>query len=167
MTSREQRTAKLRAWRARNPDKVREANRRQAKAHAEKISAYKKRWREERVEEQREAARQRYAANPAPAKARARRWNREHPDVVNALLAKRRAAQKKRTPPWLTADDFEQIAAQYERAALLTRREGVKYHVDHIVPLQGKTVSGLHVPWNLQILRAVDNSQKSNKWIPN
>jgi len=68
-----------------------------------------------------------------------------------------------RYPKWLTADDRWMIEQTYELAALRTKMFGFSWHVDHIVPLQGKTVSGLHVPTNLQVIPAIDNIQKGNR----
>ncbi len=51
----------------------------------------------------------------------------------------------------------------YREARRVTKLTGTWHHVDHIIPLNGKDVCGLHVPWNLQILTAVDNMFKSNK----
>jgi hypothetical protein len=81
-----------------------------------------------------------------------------------ALAAKRRAAKLLRTPTWLTPVDFFAISNLYAAAAQRTAETGVKWHVDHIVPLQGQFVSGLHVPWNLQLLPATDNISKHNRY---
>jgi hypothetical protein len=91
-----------------------------------------------------------------------RRWASAHPDQKNADTAKRRAAKLQRTPLWLTPEHHKQIGQFYWEAADVSKLVGEFYHVDHIVPLQGKTVSGLHVPWNLQILHAKENLSKGN-----
>jgi 5-methylcytosine-specific restriction endonuclease McrA len=67
------------------------------------------------------------------------------------------------TPAWLTKEDHVQIQELYEIAQAFKLYTGQQYHVDHIVPLQGKNVCGLHVPWNLQVLEASENIRKSNK----
>lgn len=87
--------------------------------------------------------------------------NNRGKDAAN--VAKRRASKLKRTPPWLTKNQLLQIQKFYILAKQKTKQTGVKYHVDHIVPLQGKDVSGLHVPWNLQIIPAIQNMQKGNR----
>jgi len=75
----------------------------------------------------------------------------------------RRTAKMGATPKWLTEEQIESIRLLYWLAEDLYAISGQKYHVDHIVPLQGKNVCGLHVPWNLQILPADINISKSNK----
>jgi len=93
-----------------------------------------------------------------------RRWVSEHPEKKNADTAKRRAAKLQRTPLWLTQKHHIQIEQFYQEAVEISKMVGEFYHVDHIVPLQGKTVSGLHVPWNLQIIPAKENISKGNRF---
>ena len=82
---------------------------------------------------------------------------------VNAKWMRREAAKKCRTPSWLTPEMNKEIEIEYSLAAWCTEVMGENYHVDHIVPLQGKTVSGLHVPWNLRVISVKENRMKSNK----
>ena len=72
---------------------------------------------------------------------------------------RRRAALKRATPDW---SDRRAIRAVYDQCRLISRESGVNHHVDHIVPLQGEFVSGLHVPANLRIIPMADNIRKRN-----
>jgi asparagine synthetase B (glutamine-hydrolysing) len=87
---------------------------------------------------------------------RARKWRKEKPRHRNSLKAKYVADRNKRIPPWA---DLVMIREIYEKCP-------VGYHVDHIIPLRGRNVSGLHVPENLQYLPAVENMIKHNNWNP-
>jgi hypothetical protein len=93
---------------------------------------------------------------------RCREWQKQNPDKIAAIVAKRRASKLNATPSWLTQEHYDQIKHLYAHAKECEMLTGDKYHVDHIVPLQGKNVSGLHVPWNLQVLPADINIKKSN-----
>lgn len=81
----------------------------------------------------------------------------------NELNRARELSKTKQMPSWLTDADRRQIKELYFLAREKTKFSGVEHHVDHIVPLQGQNVSGLHVPWNLQILTAQENLSKHNK----
>lgn len=93
---------------------------------------------------------------------RLREWKRSHPDRVNAETARRHAAKLNAIPTW---SDESAIRTFYEQAKTLTADTGITHHVDHIVPLRGKTVCGLHVAWNLQVITGSENCRKSNKLI--
>lgn len=94
---------------------------------------------------------------------RSAKWARENKDRANAKTALRRAARQQATPPWLTDEMKVEMQNFYVTAQLVVRLTGIQHDVDHIIPLSGETVCGLHVPWNLQILQATVNRAKHNK----
>jgi len=99
-------------------------------------------------------------------RAAGKQWKQKNPGKVRANTIKRRLAKMHRTPAWLSPDDHWMVEQAYEIAALRTTMFGFSWHVDHILPLQGELVSGLHVPTNLQVIPGVDNVRKANKYLP-
>lgn len=122
------------AWRAANPDK------------AKLIYA---KFREENREQR---------------NAHKRDWTQANKGHVNAYNVKRYAAKLQRTPKWLSEFDKLKIECIYQLAAMRNRESGYIWHVDHIIPLQGEQVSGLHVPSNLRVIPAVENNRKYNRY---
>lgn len=85
-----------------------------------------------------------------------RRYQKENPKRKNAVDARRRAAKLCRTPPWADLEAIKQFYIECPEDMT----------VDHIIPLQGKRVSGLHVFENLQYLTPSKNCSKSNHFDP-
>ena len=90
-------------------------------------------------------------------------YKKNDPDKYRELVGLRQRRRKQATPKWLTATHKMEIRLKYRLARELSRITGIKYVVDHIIPMFGKTVCGLHVPWNLDVITHSENSKKSNK----
>ena len=129
---------------------------------------YKRKWAKENKEYKKEYKRKHYQENKERYKEcnkeYSRRWIQDNPDKNRARTAKKRARKRNATPEWLTEEQDNKIKLYYKIAKALENIDGVKRHVDHIVPLKGKGVRGLHVPWNLQILTAEQNLSKNNSY---
>ncbi len=162
---------------AEHAEKIRTKIREQRRNNPAKNQEVCRKWRESNPDYDR----QRYAAdpqrhrdrcrdwrtkNPDMSREKVRLWRQENPHLHAALVAKRRASKLRATPSWLTRDDRAAMVAIYAEARRLTRETGILHHVDHEVPLSGEFVSGLHVPWNLRPIPALDNLRKSNRHVP-
>jgi 5-methylcytosine-specific restriction endonuclease McrA len=93
------------------------------------------------------------------------KWSKDNPELRKANTKHRRTKHKQATPIWLTQEQKTAIKQFYLDAMVATRVTGTPYVVDHIIPLRGKLVSGLHVPWNLAVITREENHIKSNKLI--
>lgn len=114
----------------------------------------------------REAVIARAAARPAEEKRRARSdYKDRNVDVVRADTSVRKRRHREATPAWLTKEERLQMRELYVQARKLTAVTGERYVVDHIVPLRGEFVCGLHVPWNLRVITQDENLKKSNKLV--
>jgi 5-methylcytosine-specific restriction endonuclease McrA len=102
-------------------------------------------------------ARLRYKKNPKKRQEHSRSWEKRNPGRVAIYRLRKKKILRDRVPKWLSKEDKQAINQIYLKAKEL----GME--VDHIIPLRGETVSGLHVPSNLQILSRLENRKKSNK----
>jgi len=131
-----------------------EAQKKEHRENPEKRRAYMRRYSLENREKKLARRRVLYQSNPERRKESSRKWRERNPGKFKALCAKQRAKKKNAIPKWA---DLNAIRKIYKNCP-----EG--HHVDHIIPLRGKTVSGLHVETNLQYLTAFENHFKGNKF---
>ncbi len=165
-------------WQRDNKQKDKDNKKSYRKETKEKFEPYYKKYREENKENIKEYHVKYYQENKEKHAAQMRAYYENHkneyierekqlkkinPGYFTKKSATYKASKVNATPSWLTKGDLDNIKLIYIEAAERSQRDGIKYHVDHLVPLHGKTVSGLHVPWNLQILEATKNMSKGNK----
>lgn len=133
-------------------------------ANKARIAEKKKIYREQNKERLALSKKSYYEANKEAQLAKKKEYRqRAHSNIIY-LATMRKKAVKQRTPKWLTEHDKLRIRCMYSIAAMLTRHNEEPWHVDHVIPLQGKTVSGLHVPNNLRVMRGIENISKKNKF---
>ena len=94
-----------------------------------------------------------------------KRYNQEHKAEKRENSRRYKLSKIQRTPLWLTDDDKEMMQIAYETAQERTKEFGFAWHVDHVIPLKGKRVCGLHVPSNLRVIPWRENLSKSNKYV--
>lgn len=144
-----------------------ESNKRWQRANRDKTRAAKRRWEEKNPDKHRAGASQRnkrWGDKNKELKAETgRRWRQDKPHAVRAHVLNRRAMRANATPPWFgELDELVMIEAAH-LCELRERATGVKWHADHMLALQGRTVCGLHVAANMQVIPASMNTAKGNK----
>lgn len=146
--NKERKAATVAAWQAANPE-VRQANIKDwVEANREKTRAYTRKW----------AKSNRPAINEYK-----RKYRHQNPEAVVRHEIRRRTSKTQAEVAW--ADTFL-IGEIYSLSKLRTKLTGVKFAVDHIVPLRNKHVCGLHVESNLRIVENHINVKKGNRWWP-
>jgi 5-methylcytosine-specific restriction endonuclease McrA len=150
-----------RKWYLQNKERILEKRKEYYQENKEKIKQDVKKYNESNRESKLEYSRQYYIDNKDSFRMNSKKYWENNPGKRSLDSSKRRAAVKRATPNWLTEEDLDRIRTIYLCSKDLRWED--EMHVDHIIPLKGKNVCGLHLPWNLQIITATDNLKKGNK----
>lgn len=166
---------KKKQW-AKNPEHHKEGNRKRMQRYREnhpldetqkaKAAKLTSEWRDNNPERGLSARKAWQASNRAKVLEYLRQYRVENPrviprEIVTAYAAARRTSKKRAMPVWA---DVDAIKSVYSEARKKTEETGTIWHVDHIVPLNNELVCGLHIAANLQLLPALVNLSKSNRF---
>jgi hypothetical protein len=166
----------MRKWAAQNPDlKKQRAAEWYAGNREEIIERVRANYHKD-IEKSRQRARDYAAEHRVEASKRVKKWKQENPErarlndlnrdpvKLHSAKAKYRAARRQACPPWVDDAHMARIHEVYRLRREISERTGVVHEVDHIVPLQGKTVCGLHVWWNLRVIPREENNRRPRIW---
>ena len=141
----------------------REAKRRYVERHPEKRKESKEKYRKKNMQKWRDYAKKAREKHPEKIAKRQSAWARKNKGKINFKKSKRNAIKRKALPKWAKEFFVKEI---YDLAVLRTKITGIKWHVDHIVPLQSELVCGLHCEQNLRVIPAYLNASKKNYYWP-
>lgn len=153
--------AKKRAHHHANKERMNEISRQYYQDNRERMIESQKERDALRWEDKLEYQRRHYHENRKRVRKYQAKYFRNNRHIIAAKDSKRRAAKLNAYVPWA---DQEKIRAIYQEAQEKTKSTGIQHHVDHIIPLQGKNICGLHVETNLQVITEKENLRKSNNF---
>jgi hypothetical protein len=139
----------IREWRRKNWPRVYAQMKARAAERPEAVRENNRRWKSRNIEKTRESGR-----------IYSKEYRKRFPAKKVAQETARRFLKEKAMPRWVDRAAIDKV---YEEARAMTVATGVRHSVDHIWPLKGKGFTGLHVPWNLQVLPFAENASKRNK----
>ena len=164
--------ARMKLYRQKNSTMIAARNKAYRELNKEKIQKSNKAYREDN-KDQIKLSGERYRAlnadhisrqsaiyrdkNSEQIKAQSREYRRKNPKVTRRSWMIRRKTVDQQQPAWASQAAINSV---YLQARQLTEDTGIQFHVDHVIPLKGKLVSGLHCESNLQILTATENLKK-------
>jgi hypothetical protein len=151
---------------ARNPNAQKEKSAKWRETNPEAAKALRAKWHTKNAAKRNAASLTYRAAHLEQQRAASREWSKNNPAKVQTAHSRRRAAGKNARRVRDSEFDRFFIKEIYALAQLRTRATGTKWHVDHIVPLQSRVVSGLHCAANLQLLPQAENYRKGNRVWP-
>jgi hypothetical protein len=139
-------------WRAANPEKKKEIDQKSRDTHKEARNSHSREYRKKHLDHMRGLSRD---------------WARNNAAKMMQTNASRRAARRQAIPAWAKSEwDSFVVRELYDLAYRRTICTGVRWHVDHIVPLRSKVVCGLHCSDNLQVITGAENHSKGNRVWP-